>query len=69
MKHGDIVTTNMPNVDLISLVEKDIKGGSQNLKSSKSDTGYRGQFPKEEIQMAGKHVKILNLTSDQENSK
>lgn len=35
MKHGDIVTTNMPNVDLISLVEKDIKGGSQNLKSSK----------------------------------
>ena len=55
MKHGDIVMTNMPNVDLTSLVEKDIKGGSQKLESCKEKlTGYSGQFPKEEMQIANK---------------
>lgn len=32
----------------------------------KIDAGYSGQFPKEELQMANKHVNILNLTSDQD---
>ncbi|XP_030893694.1 ventricular zone-expressed PH domain-containing protein homolog 1-like, partial [Leptonychotes weddellii] len=45
MKHGDIFTINMPSINLISLVEKDIKGGSQNLTSSREkltqDTDYQ----------------------------